>query len=95
MESFSVIFCKALVFIFQLIFLGFDSKFQCEENYVHMRTLCIGKLYKIKEIKERYTKCAHSAQAAKHVSLKYLNAYDASSVIAIKVVPHKVIFEID
>ena len=43
---------------------------QCEEKYVNMWTLCVGKLYKIKEIKESYTKCPRSAQAAKLVSLK-------------------------
>ena len=46
---------------------------QCKEKYVLMHTLCIGKLYEIREVKESYTKCAHTAQAAKLVSLKGLN----------------------
>ena len=38
-----------------------------------MRTLCIGKLYKIKVIVESYVKCAGIAQAAKIVYFKDLN----------------------
>ena len=44
-------------------------RWQCEEQYVHMCTLCIGKLYKIKEINKSYTKWARSAQAEKLVNL--------------------------
>ena len=43
---------------------------QCEEEYGHMGTLCPGKLYKIKEIKESYIKCARKAQAAKLEMIK-------------------------
>ena len=34
---------------------------QFEEEYGHMGTLWKGKIYKIKEIKESYIKCAHKA----------------------------------
>ena len=35
-----------------------------------MGTLCLGKLYKIKEIKESYIKCARNAKAAKLEMIK-------------------------
>ena len=44
---------------------SFESFSQCEEEYGHMGTLYLGKLYKIKEIKESYIICAHNAQAAR------------------------------
>ena len=47
-----------------------NSACQCEEEYGHMGTLCIGKLYKIKEIKESYKKCEHNSQAAKLEMIK-------------------------
>ena len=40
---------------------------------MHKCTLNIGNLYKIKEIKESYTKWTHSGQDAKLESLKDLN----------------------
>ena len=43
---------------------------KCEEEYGHMGTLCLGKLYKIKDIKESYIKCARNAQAAKLEMIK-------------------------
>ena len=43
---------------------------QCEEEYGHMGTLCLEKIYKIKEIKESYIKCARNAQAAKLEMIK-------------------------
>ena len=50
--------------ITQIVF-DHDTMMQCEEEYGHMGTLCLRKLFKKKEIKESYIKCAHNAQAAK------------------------------
>ena len=49
---------------------GFETIGQCKEEYGHMGTLCRGKLYKIKEIKESYIKCARNAQAEKLERIK-------------------------